>query len=266
MNILTFDHFLNESLFTNVKKEFLQGDMRYSHLISGGESFEVEMNTDKITVIVEKVTKIEKVQNGDEVDEVYLTEPSENEIQFYSDFLLPKISRFENTYKKAFVRNLHKRNLFSMEAIKGYSQLHLNKLNRVQADIAKATHLIEEVKSSLLDVVASIYEYVSNGYYQKNMAIPKKIPFTLNKNQVVTLFHLLWASELISESEIKQTDLHRLIEETSLYYDRKTNSFKGITKSQKLCLELFGKSSTKSPDQILNDLKEIFTDSRFYDV
>ena len=62
MNILTFVHFLNESLFTNVKKEFLQGDMRYSHLISGGESFEVEMNTDKITVIVEKVTKIEKVQ------------------------------------------------------------------------------------------------------------------------------------------------------------------------------------------------------------
>ncbi|MCW5518491.1 hypothetical protein J1N09_01480 [Aureitalea sp. L0-47] len=264
MAVLTFEHFLNADLFANVKKDFLKQDIQYEYLGSSGEDFQVNIERDQITVIKEKVISITEIENGDGKDEIYETEVIEQELNFYSDYLLPKIHEVEIAYKKDFVQDIRRRSLFSKDAIKGYGQVHLNKLNKILDKIKSASHLNEEIQNALLQAVASTYEFISDGYYQKNIDIPKKIPFAFSKNQVIALYYLLYVNEYISNNDLKKTDLYRLIEETAMYYDSKENSFKDIRKANKLCNELFGSIPSKSPGNTIDELKEIFTDSDFY--
>ncbi|MFK5878503.1 MAG: hypothetical protein QM478_03290 [Flavobacteriaceae bacterium] len=272
MTIITFDHLIKEELFNNVKREFLEDDEKYELLRLKGTSYDVDLGAVTITAFKEKKVSIKKVKHesidpntGELIvieDEIYDTEVEKVTVDFFSDYLIPKIAEFETVYMQGFVRDIERRNIFSDSAIQNFSQLHMNKLNSMMDDVRKVTHLSSSVKDTLIRSIESVYASVSNGYYQKYFETPTKIPLFLNKNQIITLFRLLRKNEYIPG--VKPSRLSEFIERSFTYFEVSSNSQKDITRARDLELQLFGKNSTKSPTITLNELESIFNEKDFF--
>ncbi|MFT7034803.1 MAG: hypothetical protein ACJA2S_003321 [Cyclobacteriaceae bacterium] len=273
MTILTFDHLINKTLFNSIKTEFLMGDIKYKDLRLRGDSSDVDLRDNEITTFQERVISTSKVKSKsfdpqlneefeDEVD-VYDTEVEEVTLNFVNDFLIPQINELPESYSKSFVKEINRRNLFSNSQIANFSKIALRKLEEKKDEILAATHLENSVKDVAIKSIDEIYEFVSNDYYQNYISIPKKIPFNLNRNQVVGLFHLLYENEYISP-DIKQNDLFRLIEETCFYFDFKSNSHKDLSGTNKLRRSLFGLNPDKSSKSTIDELQKIFQDKDFF--
>tara|TARA_R110002049_G_scaffold275213_1_gene453230 strand:+ start:15058 stop:15885 length:828 start_codon:yes stop_codon:yes gene_type:complete len=273
MTILTFDHLIKEELYKTVKKEFLKGDEKYRALRFDEANIEIDLNLDTINTFKEKVISIHKIKSKsidhhtkEEIeieDEIYNTEIEEITLGFTTDFLIPHISEFPGLYKNSFLKELKSRNLYSNSGVENFSKTRLKQLNEIRIAIENSNHLVQVVKDAALKSLDEIYEYISNDFYQKHINIPTKIPFNLNRNQVVGLFYLLYENEYIS-SEISPNDLFRLIEETCLYYDTKMNTHKAIIESNKLRRSLFGPNPEKSSQTTIDELQRIFEDKDFF--
>lgn len=272
MTVLTFDHLINKALFNSIKTEFLAGDEKYRALRLDGAIINVDLSENNITTVKEKVVSINKVKSksfdselNQEIeieDEIYDIDVKEVTLNFINDFLIPQVSDLSDSYSKSFVKEVKRRNLFSNSQRVNFSKMALRKLSAEKDEILAAKHLEDSVKDVAINSIDEIYEFVSNGYYQTYISIPDKIPFVLNRNQVVGLFHLLYENEYISQ-EIKQAHLFRLVDETCCYYDSNSNSFKEIRKSNKLRRDLFGSNPDKSPKATLDELESIFSKDFF---
>lgn len=272
MTILTFDHLISEELFNSIKTEFLSGDEKYRSLRLTGADLNIDLNENKITTFKEKVIAISKVKSKtfdfelqEEVEtenNVYDIQVEEVTINFINDFMTSKIMELADAYKKSFVREVQRRNLYSDSQIANYSKMALKKLSIIKKDILDVQHLDQSLKDLAINSIDKVCEFISNEFYHTHMNIPDKIPFNLNRNQVVGLFHLLYENEYIS-SEMDRNDLFRLVEEICSYYDSTENAYKSIIKANKLRRSMFGLNPDKSSKTTIDELEKIFNKDFF---
>lgn len=90
-----------------------------------------------------------------------------------------------------------------------------------------------------------------------------KIPFNLSKNEVITLFHLLFQKGYISP-EIDKRDISRLIGRNFEYYNKTKKEYMPVIKPGKQENNLLSDHANNDPRIALKNLKNIFTDKNFF--
>jgi hypothetical protein len=273
MTIVTLDHLINEKLYNNIKKEFLEGDEKYRSLRSDGSDFDVDLNDDSITVFKEKKISTNKIKYRsadfdleelvEVVDEVDEFEVDEVTLSFVSH-LDTKIELLTEMYSDSFVRNFKSEKIYNGDAISNYCKMKLSELVIKIDNVKSASHLSQSIKDKITKSIEEIYEFVSNYFGAEYFEITQKIPLNLSKNQVVGLFRLLKQNDLILDKEIGASDLARLIEQYFTYYDAREKDYCKIKNARKLELQLFGEGLDKLPEKTISELQEIFQDNDFW--
>ena len=141
-----------------------------------------------------------------------------------------------------------------------FKRIELYKLNVFSNEIQNASHLIETLKDQLNKAIDELYEFV-NTYKQKE--VKDKIPFNLSKNEVITLFHLLYQKEYISP-EISKNDISRLIGRNFEYYNKTEKKYMPVIKPGKQVNNLLTDNGNDNPRLTLKKLKNIFTAKDFF--
>jgi hypothetical protein len=241
---LHFDYFTNEEKFLHIKRKFLFKDYSFDHEDAHISQVDLEIND---------IAYLRMISNETDETEVL----SEN---FYNDHITPSVKRISEKYKKEF-----------MEAFDGdysileigedkFKRIELGKLNVISKEIENAPHLIKSLKETLHKTIDELYGFV-NAYKQKE--VKDKIPFNLSKNEVITLFHLLYQKGHISQ-ELNKNDISRLIGRNFEYFNKTEKKYMPIVKPGKQENNLLTDHASSSPDLTLRKLKKIFRDKDFF--
>jgi hypothetical protein len=244
---LHFDYFTNGEKFINIKRKFLFKDYSFDH---------EDAHISQVNLEIDDIVRVRKT-NADvnEADETSVL--SQN---FYKDHIPLSVIKISEKYKKEF-----------MEAFDGdysileigedkFKRIELGKLNVISKEIENAPHLIKSLKETIHKAIDELYGFV-NAYKQKE--VKDKIPFNLSKNEVITLFHLLYQKGHISQ-ELNKNDISRLIGRNFEYFNKTEKKYMPIVKPGKQENNLLTDHASSSPDLTLRKLKKIFRDKDFF--
>lgn len=262
---LEFEDLIDKKKYFRRKYFFLIGDYKHIPLIllNRPQDIEVDYECDYIERFAD--LNYEKFFKERKVDfKVLKNKFNLVELNFYDDELIPEINKMYLRYRDNFISEIEKRNIFESSGIENFSKKYLNYLEDLKEKLNNADHLIERVKNEANISIEKIYHFVSNEFYQNFFKIPQKIPFNLNKNQLIVLFHQLYENGVIAE-EIKPTDLSRLVEQYCTFYDKESNSFLDVKRARDLEIRIFKQDEEPNPEPSIKHLESIFFNPKFYD-
>ena len=240
MLTLSFDYFIEEEKFLRIKREFLFKDHCFDHF---------EAHISEVDIQKNDIIYVEKTSDGEVKD-----------LNFYSDYISPTIIKISEKYKKDFIRAFEGNYSLLESGEEKFKRIHLYKLNVISDEIKNASHLNETLKESLNQTIDELYEFIDM-YKQKE--VKDKIPFNLSKNEVITLFHLLYQKGYISP-KMGKNDISRLIGRNFEYYNKAEKKYMPIIKPAKQVNNLLTDSGDHNPRLTLKKLKKLFTDKDFF--
>lgn len=260
MDRISFKHILNEERFYKLKRDFLLQDIVYQSLRHNkdGESLKIDDSINSINVSFEKETidDFELDSYGESYSEKRNTVDEEYSMNFYDDYLYPKMKNQLDYLQQSFEKEIKAKAIYETTAIQRFCSNKLKTLAKLIDDLNNSCYLDSSFKIKIIKELEKLYEYINTVHLAETLDIPVKIPFKLPKNQVVVLFTLLHSNKIIGE--INLLHLHRLIEAFFTYYDDKELKFKEIKKSKKAADELLGDKYSKSAENTLISLEKIF--------
>lgn len=266
MDRISFKQILNKESFYKLKREFLLQDIIYESIrfTEGSESEKIDDSINSITVIFKKETidDFELDNFGESYNEKSNTVDYEHSMNFYDDYLYPKMKNQLDFLKQSFEKEITTKAIYETTAIQRFCSHKLKALAHFINDINNSQYLDSSFKIKIKKEIEKLYEYINTVHLAETLNIPVKIPFKLTKNQVVVLFSLLHKNKIIGE--INPLHLHRLIESFFTYYDDKELKFKEIKKSKKAADELLDDKYIKSAEPTLESLEKIFYKRDFF--
>lgn len=269
MDRISFNQILNKESFYKLKREFLLQDMRYGSMINTEVALEfpVDLNQEEITVLRNKITTglFELyIYKGDSLDDTP-TEYIENSLNFYTDYLFPKIKNQLEFIREKLNESIGKVYYKGDIAIKKEIVDKQFSIDKLLKQVKESKHLNANFREKVTEEIYELYYHVNTRYFQGNENA-EKIKFNLKKSQVSVLFELMHRNGIIKG--IHANDLHRFIESHFLYFDTNKKEFKEISKSKKVIDQFFSDQSSevseKSPEKTLEGLKTIFTKNDFF--
>jgi flagellin-specific chaperone FliS len=266
MDRISFKHILNEERFYKLKREFLLQDIVFQSFrhTKDGESVKIDDSINSINVSFEKETidDFELDSYGESYSGKSNTVDVEYSMNFYDDYLYPKMKNQLDYLKQSFEKEIKAKAIYETTAIQRFCSNKLKTLAQLIDDLNNSCYLDSSFKIKIIKELEKLYEYINTVHLAETLNIPRKIPFKLTKNQVVVLFSLFHKNKIIGE--IPPLDLHRLIEAFFTYYDDKELKFKEIKKSKKAADELLDDKYIKSAESTLQSLEDIFSVRDFF--
>lgn len=242
MLTLPFDNFINREKFFQIKREFLFKDYGFDH----PEAHILEVN-----IQIDDITYVRKISE-DETEVLTLN--------FYVHHISPAIIKISENYKKEFIETFESNYSLLESGEDKLKRIELQKLNDISNEIKNASHLIETLRIELIKAIDELYGFI-NAYKQNE--VKDKIPFNLGKNEVITLFHLLFQKGYISP-EISKNDISRLIGRNFEYYNKTEKKYMPVIKPGKKVNDLLSDHANNDPRLTLKKLKRIFTAKDFF--
>lgn len=250
----TFSSLTNAQNFVELKRQFVLDELR-------GRMFENKHTADEIhqdyylVNFYEREKIIESIANDQEKGNL-IALINKTESNFNRIYVTQALPEMVNDFVQNFSKTIHDKAIYGTDSLIEFKSIKLQELNEITDKVEQASYLDNDFKATIIDSIEKAYHYIN--YYKHNTA-EDKIKFNLNKNEVVTLFHLL-----LKKGYIKgyKADLSRFIDANFQYLSGTEGIHKDITSSGKLELKL--KSNDKNPDNTYNHLKEIFTSEDMY--
>lgn len=260
MKEISIDQLIIEEQYYKLKKDFLLGDDDYrsylKNMNEGGSLPEVNYDSDNISYQKEGFTDL-----SDEFGISYyegnavFSEIKEN---FYNDYLHPIISNMPTYYVKQIEIKFQKKDILNPSDIKHFGNKITKRLNSKLLDAQNSSHL----KTPTIELITSVFDEIINHVYINYVEDPlaEKIHFNLNKNQVVTLFHLLQYNDVIPQ--MQKPDLPLMIQKFFRY--KEGEQFKDISGAKQIVTGFFGNKADKSPNTTLKELEDLFKQDNFF--
>ena len=239
---LSFDFFTDKEKFLQIKRDFLFKDCRFDY--PEANISKVNINLDDITYVLEKIDD----------------EPEISTLNFYKDRCQLLIIKISEKYKKEFIETFDGSYSILETGEEKFKRIELQKLNDVSQEIKDSSHLIDPLKEELIKAIDELYGFI-NAYKQKE--VKDKISFNLSKNEVITLFHLLYQKGYIS-SEISKNDISRLIGRNFEYFNKTEKKYMPVIKPGKQVNNLLTDHADNNPKLTLRKLKKLFTAKDFF--
>lgn len=241
---LHFDYFTNEEKFLQIKRKFLFQDQHFDNY---------EAHISEVNIEINDIVYVSKTSDDD---------TNVLDLNFYIHHISPAIVRISEKYKKEFIEEFDG-NYFLLDTGEDkFKRIELSKLNIITTEIENAPHLIKSLKETLHQTIIELYGFV-NAYKQKE--VKDKIPFNLSKNEVITLFHLLYQKGYIS-NELDKKDISRLIGRNFEYFNKTEKKYMPVIKPGKQENNLLTDHAANSPDLTLRKLKKIFKHKDFFTI
>lgn len=241
---LSFEYFTDKEKFFQIKREFLFKDYRFDYPEAHISQVNLEHND------IEYVRKI----SDDETDVLTLN--------FYVDYIPPSIIKISDKYKKKFIKTFDGNYSLLETGEDKFKRIELQKLNDISQEIKVAPHLIDSLKDTLIKAIEELCGFI-NAYKQNE--VKDKIPFNLGKNEVITLFHLLYQKGYISQ-ELDKKDISRLIGRNFEYFNKKEKKYMPVIRTGKQENNLLTDKGDDNPSFTLKKLKNLFTADDFFNL
>jgi hypothetical protein len=243
---LHFDYFTNGEKFINIKRTFLYQDDDFDRS---------EAHISQVNLEINDITQVSKTGDGTDDTDVL-------DLNFYKDHVQPWVIKISEKYKKEFIEAFDGDYSILEIGEEKFKRIELGKLNVISKEIENAPHLIKSLKETLHKTIDELYGFVI-AYKQKE--VKDKIPFNLSKNEVITLFHLLYQKGHISQ-ELNKNDISRLIGRNFEYFNRTEKKHMPVVKPGKQENNLLTDHAANNPELTLRKLKKIFTHKGFFTI
>jgi hypothetical protein len=248
----SFIDFSTESKFLNLQNKFLSYDER-----SVGMVEEIQLKGGK--GILEGVKKEDfcityktlDINNADYYADIY----------FYKDFITPNINTLATNIINQIYLRIKKDFLYNELERKSYITQTIENLKQLALLISNAIHLSNDIKNLLSYQIELLLENLyENNLFDNTFKFEEKIQLKMNKNDILTFFILLRQKGFIKYPI--NADLGKLIDSHFLYYDKATDDYKEIQKSNKLLSDY--RNGSKSISKSITRLKNFFTKENFF--
>lgn len=237
-----FDRFIIKDKFEQIKRKFIYKDIGFDH---------PDAHISQVNINIDDITYVKKISDDE-------TEISN--LNFYKDYCPPLIIEISEKYKNAFIKTFDGNYSLLERGEEKLKRIELQKLNDISTEIKYAKHLIETLRAELIDAIDALYNFI-NSYKQRE--VKDKIPFNLSKNEVITLFHLLYQKGYIAQ-ELDKKDISRLIGKNFEYFNKKEKKHMPILKPGKQENNLLTDHANNNPRIAIKKLKAIFTSKTFF--
>jgi len=220
-------------------------------------------NINKDLISVENVETLRKTKKNSPLlnDKALMLEIEITQTNFNRLYVMPILPEFYNECKNKFCKIFNEDyTLLSSDAEEKFKRIELYKLNVISDEIDNSTHLDEALKKAVIDIIDELYGFIDT--YKQN-EVTDKIPFNLSKNEVITLFHLLFQRKIISE-DLTKRDISRLIGRNFEYFSKKDKKYLPVIKPGKQENNLLTDNGDDNPDLVLRKLKKIFNSKDFF--
>ena len=182
---------------------------------------------------------------------------------FYKDFLLNKILKMGEKEINFLKKNMINNFLYKDSERKNFINHQISIYNGCFFEVNGSIFLNDSIKLMVIGQIQQVLEFLYNINVLKELfKTEEKMKIKMNRNDIQMLFFLLRQAKLIDHPV--DADLGRLIDNFFLYYNKETNEYKEIRKSNKDLSDY--KNYSKTVENSMERLKIIFSDEKFYNI
>lgn len=236
-----FQNFISKENYCKLQHEFLSQDSRNRYIEPISEPLE------SADITIHSVDDFSEEESYDERD-------------LRTHFLIPGINQLRSYHYKKFFQTVHAKSLYMQEQKEGLAKTYFDRINKTVSTYNDAGYLDEEIKKLLIDQLEMLRDnievFISNPYPN----ITTKLQFNWNRADVLVFFNLLRTNGQIAW--IEDSDLGRIINYVCEFHDGE--NYVEIKNARKHLGEY--KNSTRSQEDNLNRIKEIFSSNDTYGI
>lgn len=258
MLTLSFDQLTDPKKFAELKSYLIQENLNRLYFIRDSGKINNDLILEENVETLRKTKKNSLLLN----DTVLMMEIATTQANFNIHYVIPLLPEFYDEHKNRFCKTYDEdHTVLSESGEEKFKRTELYRLNVISNEIDNSTHLDEPLKQAAIAIIDELYGFI-NAYKQNE--VTDKIPFNLSKNEVITLFHLLFQKKVISQ-DLDKRDISRLIGRNFEYFSSKDKKYLPVIKPGKQENNLLTDHAENNPELTLRKLKKIFTAKDFFD-